>query len=220
MKCVRLWYKKSGLAVFTSHLDMNRCFTRAVRRADIPLWYTEGFNPHPYMTFLLPLPLGTAGEREPIDIRLTDDVSNDEIKARLNAALPDGLSITDVAEPKDKADKIASALYEISLEFAGEEEAEAFAKKADEIVSSGELNAEKKSKKGIKTVNLCEMILRFEAAANEKTVGISAVLASGNSSNLAAALLIDSLEKKSEIEIQKTRITRKEIYKENFEPFE
>ena len=47
MKSVRIWFEKRGLAIYTSHLDMNRCLTRAVRRANIPLWYTEGFNPHP-----------------------------------------------------------------------------------------------------------------------------------------------------------------------------
>ncbi len=69
MKSVRIWFEKRGLAIYTSHLDMNRCLTRAVRRANIPLWYTEGFNPHPYITFLLPLPLGQEGRREPLDIR-------------------------------------------------------------------------------------------------------------------------------------------------------
>ena len=87
MRSVRLWYKKSGLAIYTSHLDMNRCFTRAVRRARIPLWYTEGFNPHPYMTFLLPLPLGQTGLREPSDLRIEGEITDEEILSRMNAAL-------------------------------------------------------------------------------------------------------------------------------------
>ena len=106
MNSVRMWYEKSGLAVYTSHLDMNRCFTRAVRRADIPLWYTEGFNPHPYMTFLLPLPLGQAGVREPVDIRTESEISNEEILSRMNSVLPEGLRIVDVTEPVDKVNTI------------------------------------------------------------------------------------------------------------------
>ncbi|MGN0568507.1 MAG: TIGR03936 family radical SAM-associated protein, partial [Acutalibacteraceae bacterium] len=48
MKNVRLWYKKQGAAKYASHLDLVRCFSRAVRRAGIPICYTEGFNPKPY----------------------------------------------------------------------------------------------------------------------------------------------------------------------------
>ena len=56
---VRLWLSKQGRIKYVSHLDMFRLMQRAVRRAEIPLWYTEGFNPHPYISFLLALSLGT-----------------------------------------------------------------------------------------------------------------------------------------------------------------
>ena len=58
MRCVRIWFKKMGMSRYVSHLDLMRAMTRAIRRANLPLWYTEGFNPHPYMTFALPLSLG------------------------------------------------------------------------------------------------------------------------------------------------------------------
>ena len=51
MQCVRIWFRKTGRVKYVSHLDIMRCMTRAVRRAQIPLWYTEGFNPHPYLNF-------------------------------------------------------------------------------------------------------------------------------------------------------------------------
>ena len=212
MNFVRLWYKKSGLAVYTSHLDMNRCFTRAVRRAGIPLWYTEGFNPHPYLTFLLPLPLGMAGEREPVDIRTLEDISPEEIKARLNAVLPGGVEIVDVTEAKDKANAVESALYEIKAEFDSCDKAEEFVLKTESIVKSGVLEAEKRSKKGIKTVNLCEFILDFDARADENTAVLTAVLATGTQNNLAANLLEETLEKAAGVEPEKCSLTRKTIY--------
>jgi radical SAM-linked protein len=55
MHAVRIWYKKYGTAKFISHLDLYRCLCRAVRRAGIPLWYTEGFNPRPYLNILMAL---------------------------------------------------------------------------------------------------------------------------------------------------------------------
>ena len=193
MRSVRLWYKKSGLAIYTSHLDMNRCFTRAVRRARIPLWYTEGFNPHPYMTFLLPLPLGQTGLREPIDLRIEGEITDEEILSRMNAALPDGLEIVAVTVPAQKANEIAAAAYTLTLIFESEGEAAGFAAGAQAVMDSGELNAEKRSKRGVKTVNLCTLVRRFACEAAGRTVRIETTLAAGNTVNLNAELLAQAL---------------------------
>ena len=55
---LRLFYTKTGSAKYISHLDVMRAFQRAFRRSKIPVWYTEGFHPHLYLTFALPLSLG------------------------------------------------------------------------------------------------------------------------------------------------------------------
>ena len=60
MREVRLRFSKTGRLKYISHLDINRAMSRALKRAQIPLWYTEGFNPHPYMSFSLPLSLAKA----------------------------------------------------------------------------------------------------------------------------------------------------------------
>ena len=215
MNSVRMWYEKTGLAVYTSHLDMNRCFTRAVRRAEIPLWYTEGFNPHPYMTFLLPLPLGQAGTREPIDIRTEGEISNEEIKTRMNSVLPEGLRIVDVTFPEDKVNTIKYAGYEISLEFASAGEAQGFAAGVMSVIEQGELMAEKRSKRGTVKVNLCEFINSFEAEDEGNTVNIGTVLMTGTEKNLNAGLLTESLLGEFGAETEKLSITRTGIYKDN-----
>lgn len=220
MKSVRLWYNKGGLAVYISHLDMNRCMIKAVRRADIPLWYTEGFNPHPYMTFLLPLPLGQAALREPIDIKIEGEMTLEEIKERMNSVMPGGLEIVDVTEPVNKSNEIAFAHYEITLEFADLAEAESFAGAASAAVASGEITAEKRSKKGMKTVNLCEMIASFEARAQDESVAVDAVLAAGSSVNLNADLLMNSLFSHFSIEPKGCRIVRKELLLADFKLFQ
>ena len=70
--------------------------SRALKRAQIPLWYTEGFNPHPYMSFSLPLSLGVESLCESVDLRIIGDITNDEIKNRLNNVLPQDIKIVDV----------------------------------------------------------------------------------------------------------------------------
>ena len=88
MREVRLRFSKTGRCKYISHLDINRCMARAFSRAEIPLWFTEGFNPHPYMSFSLPLSLGVESLCESVDIRLIEEISNDEVKQRMNDALP------------------------------------------------------------------------------------------------------------------------------------
>lgn len=220
MKSVRLWFKKDGLAVYISHLDMNRCMTRAVRRAEIPLWYTEGFNPHPYMTFLMPLPLGQVGMREPLDIKIEGEITFGEIKKRLNAVMPEGIEIVDVAKPECKPNAIAAAEYEVVVEFADDEQAAAFAANAESIMQGGVLNAEKRSKKGIKTVNLCELVRTFEIGTQGRFVNVKTILAAGNTVNLNAELLLSSLLVQSDAKNEGISIVRTKLLQEDLSIFE
>lgn len=220
MKSVRLWFEKTGLAKYISHLDLNRCMMRAVRRAGIPLWYTEGFNPHPYMNFLMPLPLGQEGRREPLDMKIEGDMDNPEIMTSLNAVLPDGIRICEVCEPVCAGCEIAAARYEVTAGFDCAEKAESFCRGASAVIEGGELNAEKKSKKGIVTVNLCKLTRSFTAGVQGEIVKISAVLAAGNSSNLNCDLLMNTLYAKTEINPIVTRCVRTELLKENGEKFD
>ena len=61
MKTVRVFFKKLGRMKFISHLDMTRFMSRLITKANIPVWYTEGFNQHLYMNFAVPLSLGFEG---------------------------------------------------------------------------------------------------------------------------------------------------------------
>ena len=99
MKSVRIWYRKEGAAKYMSHLDLVRVMGRVFHRAGIPLWYTEGFNPHPFMTFALPLSLGTVGLRETMDIKLEDEISREAILEKMNPCMPDGITVFDVTAP-------------------------------------------------------------------------------------------------------------------------
>ena len=79
---VRIRFSKTGRARYISHLDLNRTMTRAVRRAGLPIWYTEGFNPKPKITFAAPLSIGTESMCEFMDIRLTEKMPAEEAMRR------------------------------------------------------------------------------------------------------------------------------------------
>ena len=82
MKPVRIWFRKEGSVRYISHLDLTRCISRAFHKAKIPLWYTQGFTPRAYLVFALPLSLGIRGERESMDIRLEEEIPEEELIAR------------------------------------------------------------------------------------------------------------------------------------------
>jgi radical SAM-linked protein len=64
---IRVFFSKTGNAKYISHLDLYRSFSRAIQRSGLPVWITEGFNPHIYITFALPLALGIEGQEEAMD---------------------------------------------------------------------------------------------------------------------------------------------------------
>ena len=113
---VRIFFSKSGRARYISHLDLNRTMTRAVRRAGLPIWYTEGFSRHPYLTFAAPLSLGFEGERETMDLRLAGEMTLPELVSRLDAAMPEGLHILSAALPVKKAGEVTAAVYRLTLD--------------------------------------------------------------------------------------------------------
>ena len=198
MRAVRVWIKKEGRAKYISHLDMNRCFTRAVRRAGLNIWYTEGFNPHPYLNFLTPLSLGQESDGEPLDIRMEDDTSDTDILARLNAVLPEGVSVVRVHDAVRKSAEIAFASYTICIEPDAPVDAEAFCEKARALLEGGELTAEKPGKQGhrkvMKQVRLCDKIRSVQLSADGGCSVLEAVLNAGNDM-LNPALLADALQK-------------------------
>ena len=93
MPNLRLFYRKRGRAKYISHLDITRCMQRSLKRAGLPVWYTQGFNPHMYMTFALPLALGYESDYECMDLRFTHLMEFEEIQTRLNAALPRDIQV-------------------------------------------------------------------------------------------------------------------------------
>ena len=111
----RLKFSKTGMGKYISHLDLLRAFTRAITRAELPVKYTQGFNPHQIITFSLPLPIGVTSGTEFVDIDFDDSVDNNEIMGRLNENLPPDIRIISVGELIHSATDICLADYEISV---------------------------------------------------------------------------------------------------------
>ena len=219
MRCVRIWFSKQGRIKYVSHLDIMRCMTRAVRRADIPLWYTEGFNPHPYLNFLQPMPLGVEGLNEPLDIRIEGEISDEEIMENLNNVLPVGIKVTKVTEPYMKSNDLAFAEYEIYFE-----KEENLVAELDRAMQSGELVCEKMGKvngrKRVKEVNVSENIRKYSLSENDDAVVMNVILPGGNTKNVNPMNLLDAVNKYLGTDIVPLNIVRLGLLDEKLIPFE
>ena len=102
MDKVRLVYSQTGRAVWMSHLDAMRTLQRAMLRSEVPIRYSEGFNPHALISILMPLSVGSASLCQMADIRLREDVDLASLPERLNRALPEGLRVLDAYEDAAK----------------------------------------------------------------------------------------------------------------------
>ncbi len=160
MKTVRVVFSKTGRARFISHLDLVRTMTRVMRRAGIPLWYTEGFNRHPYLTFAAPLSLGYEGLHETMDLRLEEDMPYDELVSRLNAAFPEGFKAISANEAMCKAGELVSAQYRLTVSCSADV--------VKSLLAQSEILVEKRTKK--KTIKMVDIRPAFANAQIQATV--------------------------------------------------
>jgi radical SAM-linked protein len=110
-------YAKRGKMRFASHLDVARAFERGVRRADLPIAYSTGFTPHPKISYAGGAPTGVASEAEYLSLTLTSRTEADDVRERLNAALPDGIDVIAVTEDSGRlpASRLTASEWQIAL---------------------------------------------------------------------------------------------------------
>lgn len=219
MRCVRVWFKKMGMSRYVSHLDLMRAMTRAIRRARVPLWYTEGFNPHPYMTFSLPLSLGMESLCESMDIRIEGDSTNEDIFNMLKGSMPPGIEIISVDEPVFDPKKICFGEFDILFDC--ENKGDEVKNHIEKILSQQELIVQKLGKKGrhkvLKDINLIEFIKEYNVTTNGERVKLNLILPAGSVTNVNPSLLADEILKSFE-DISYT-IIRRQLLTENMEKF-
>ncbi len=217
---VRVFFTKTGMAKYISHLDLMRCMTRALRRAQIPLWYTEGFNPHLFMTFARPLPLGVESLCESVDIRLVGEMTFREIKTRLNDALPRDITVISVAKPVHKPTEIAFAEYEIRL-FS--DDPAALMKAVEARFAAETLPVQKKAKQGKrrveKEVDIKPNILAFESSLQADSVTLSVRVTAGDQNNVSPALLLEALTLNCSGVVKHTDILKRRVLLQNGKTF-
>ncbi len=207
----RLTYTKGERVKYISHLDFLRCVNRAFKRAKVPVKYSQGFNPHILLNIGLPCPVGVSSVCEELDIELTMPMENDEIIKRMNSSLPDAIRVLGCKRKENDPDfyDIEYARYSINFSADSTFDTEAFSKEDEFLI-------EKKSKRGMKEVNIFEFIKELKISGNaDGTYFADAVISAGNKLNLKPDLLISALSSYYNMNIKDVYTERKEIFYEN-----
>lgn len=220
MREVRLRFSKTGQAKYISHLDTNRVFSRALARAKINLWYTQGFNPRPYMSFSLPLSLGVESYCENVDLRILDDLTDEEIKDRMNNALPLGIRIVDVYEDFMDCHDIVYSDYVYKFEFKDNETA---LEKINAVLESDEILAQKKAKQGkrriLKETDIKQFIVKYNASIRNNNIVLNIRLLAGPDKNLNPTLLFDTIIRLIDMDYEWKSIGRISLLTKDFKEY-
>ncbi|NJN79373.1 MAG: DUF2344 domain-containing protein [Anaerolineales bacterium] len=116
---VRITFTKQNALRYIGHLDLHKLWERAMRRADLPLSYSQGFHPQPKISLAAALPLGFSSRGEVLDMRLNENIATENIKQRLTDNLPVDIKILNVEEVDEKLPalqtQVLSATYDVKL---------------------------------------------------------------------------------------------------------
>ncbi len=179
MADLRVYFTKLGRLKYISHLDLQRALARLLLRTELPIAYSEGFNPHPKLTITQPLSIYQEGERESFDFRLTEEVPLEAVRERLAACTFEGMEILAVESVTSKAGS-KSAIWRLELETEME---------LNDFISAfgGEMQVLKRSKSGEKLVDIAPMtkLLSAEKADSVIIARIEAPAAGNNYLNPA-----------------------------------
>lgn len=221
---LRVKFTKENYLKYISHLDTMRLFQRAFRIADIPIRYSEGFNPHPKFSIGSALSLGISSEGEYMDIELEEKMPVEKFMDRMNRALPDNMRIVK-GNYVDGSSSISSIIswgfYNISFKLENTLNCEEVQSEIEKFLSLDEIIVKKeKRKKGRiyeKEENIREQIgnLNFKNLEDDK-VEIEILLKTGDSGNLKPIDFLKALENYTDIKIvyDTVKIHRIELYSE------
>ncbi|AEE91672.1 conserved protein of unknown function [Tepidanaerobacter acetatoxydans Re1] len=211
---LRMKFNKGRPVMFISHLDMIRTFERSFRRADLPLAFTQGFNPRPRISFTPALSVGITSSSEYMDVEFEETVSPEDAVTRLNAVLPEGIQIikAETADNKIPLSVVNAATYMVKTAL-DEENPDELEKAINNLLNREEIIIEKSTKSGAKSVNIAPFIYNMKLLSNTNgTADICMEVSIGQQGSASPKLIIFELEKLLAKKLEIVSTHREEIF--------
>ena len=169
VQTLRVRFAKRDRLRFTSHRDFQRAFERALRRAKVPVAFSQGFTPHPKVSYAGAAPTGAASEAEYLEVSVTDRCDPAQVAAALDAALPPGLDIVAVTEagPVHLADQLQVSSWNVRLPDVSPDD---LAKAVAVFLAESSITVERVTGKGRRELDARQAVLRAEVDQSEPVV--------------------------------------------------
>ena len=189
-KKIRMKFIKTKDMIYISHLDVQRLLQRVFRRAEVELSFSQGFNPHPKITYGNALALGVESYGEYVDIEIEADLSLDDLKTRINAQLPEL-----VGGERNLASSIEFGDYEFTIENVDKISKEDICDRLDKLMAMDSIMMTKKNKKGkIVDIDIKPLINTLSLLDyRDDSFVVSSILATGSKQNLNTNIFIPKL---------------------------
>ncbi len=211
---VRLKFTKLGILRFLSHIELVNLFQKAFMRLNLPIVFSQGYNPIPKMEFSNPLTLGIESESEYLQFRVQSNYLLDSFKDAMNDELPEGIQVSDYIYTPDVLPKLQKEIQSLKYQIYLNEQLmpEDFESRLNQLKELKEIQSEKRNKKGHFTQreNLC-LIIEFNKEENYLTLSYK--------TDESGANLIDYLHylfQKDKRELLTLKIVRKAQYTEGY----
>ena len=218
----RLLFSKAGTARYISHLDLMRTFQRAFARAGISIKHTEGFHPHPFVSIPLPLSVGFSSQCEVLEFGLTGGAEREEVPARLNAAMPSGITVHRCYEAEKPVKQLTYVNYIVTLEY--DPGAPFGAERAiRDLLARESLVMDKRSKKaksGVVQVDLIPLIAKATVEERRDTIALDLVLRAQNPGLNPELVVAAVREHCPDASPDFVSIHRRAVLDGNFQPWE
>lgn len=172
MQKLRLRYAKRGPLRFTSHRDVARAFERALRRAGVPMAYSQGFTPHPKISWIGASPTGVASEAEYLEIQVVERVDAVHLVTSLDGVLPRGLDLLEAVSASSSGsltERIEASRWRIELPGVSRERLQ---EAVDRLLNVDEVQVERLTKHGMRTIDVRPAIVSAEVSGINESYGI------------------------------------------------
>ncbi|MFI3207722.1 MAG: TIGR03936 family radical SAM-associated protein [Eubacteriales bacterium] len=212
---VRIKFRKFGVMKFIGHLDIMRYFQKAMRRANIPIAYSQGYSPHMIMSFANPLGVGLTSDGEYFDIELKESITSETAVKQLNEVMVAGIEILSFVELLDSQKTgmaiVAAADYlVIPKEY---EMTENFLASLNKFIAEEHVVIMKKTKKSFREVDIRPLIYKMKVEDNKVFMQV----ATGSVENLKPELVMEAVLEYAGLEKESIRFNyhRVEVYAES-----
>ncbi|WP_112275659.1 TIGR03936 family radical SAM-associated protein [Lentzea terrae] len=170
MQKLRLRYTKRGRLRFTSHRDIARTFERALRRAGVPMAYSQGFSPHPKVSWVGAAPTGVASEAEYVEVSVVERVDPEALKIALDEALPPGIDVVDIVQAHggNLTERIDASEWRIELDGV---EPERLAAAVGDFLALERVEVERQTKDGKRIIDVRPAVVSAQVEPRSSDAG-------------------------------------------------